>query len=190
MSLDDLMNTGVGDDAMDIDAPFRELSGGGKSQKRARWQQQREEQGMTPYNPFVAHPSQTWDDRAIDRFLTVKKPLDAEEGEIWLSDPDFAETFSLTPLNKVEQIRLIKKFRRIQMLSSGELSANIVKTRQDRYMAELLSQKGRKDVVEGGNLSEREMFITSSHKEEQTLRTPGQQQPRGFLPSLLPSLFR
>jgi hypothetical protein len=76
------------------------------------------------------------------------------------------------------------------MFSPGELSANIVKTRQDRYMSELLSQKGRKDVVEGGNLSEREMFITSSHKEEQTLRTPGQQQPRGFLPSLLPSLFR
>ena len=190
MSLDDLMDTNVGDDAMDIDAPFRELAGEGKPRKRARWQEQREERGMTPYNPFAVHPSQTWDDRAIDRFLTVKKPLDAEEGEIWLSDPDFAETFSLTPLNKVEQIRFIKKFRRIQMLSPGELSANIVKTRQDRYMAELLSQKGRKDVVEGGNLSEREMFITSSHKEEQTLRTPGQQQPRGFLPSLLPSLFR
>jgi hypothetical protein len=185
------MDTNVGDDAMDIDAPFRELAGEGKPRKRARWQQQQqEERGMTPYNPFAVHPSQTWDDRAIDRFLTVKKPLDAEEGEIWLSDPDFAETFSLTPLNKVEQIRFIKKFRRIQMLSPGELSANIVKTRQDRYMAELLSQKGRKDVVEGGNLSEREMFITSSHKEEQTLRTPGQQQPRGFLPSLLPSLFR
>lgn len=188
MSLDDLMDTGIGDDAMDIDAPFRELENRGKSQKQARWQQ-REEQGMTPYNPFAVHPSQTWDDRAIDRFLTIKKPLDAEEGEIWLSDPDFSETFSLMPLNKVEQIRLIKKFRRIQMLASGELSANIVKTRQDRYLTELASQKSRKDVVEGGNLNERESYITSSHKEEQTLRTSGTNQPRGFLPSILPSLF-
>jgi len=138
---------------------------------------------MTPYNPFVSRPMQTWDDRTMDRMLRIKRP-EAISGEIWITEAGFAETLSLLPLNRSEQHQFWKKFRRIQMISNGELNKRIVDSRQERLMMELVSQKSRKDVVEGGNLNERESWITSRQQIEQTLRQPAPQRPKGFIESV------
>lgn len=172
MTLDDLNNLSIGDGPMDMDVDYPH---GGKESRGSE---------LTPYNPFAVRPSQTWDDRAIDRLLTIKRP-EAISGEIWITECGFAETLSLLPLNKLEQRLFWKKFRRIQMISSGELNKKIVDSRQERLMMELVSQKSRKDAVEGGNPNEREMWVINKQVIEQTLRTPGPTQPKGFFASVL-----
>ena len=171
MTLDDLTNVSIGDDQMDL----------GVDMPRGQKDQGME---MTPYNPFVSRPMQTWDDRCIDRMLTIKRPV-VESGEIWITESGFAETLSLIPLNKIEQRMFWKKFRRIQMIASGELNKRVVDSRQERLMAELVTQKSRKDVIEGGNPNEREMWVINKQVIEQTLRTPGPTQPKGFFASIL-----
>jgi hypothetical protein len=171
MTLDDLTDLSVGDGPMDFDVDY-------PKQKKERQME------MTPYNPFASHPMQTWDAITMDRMLTIKRPV-TESGEIWITESGFAETLSLIPLNLHEQRLFWKKFRRIQMLASGELNKKVVDTRQDRLMAELVSQKSRKDVIEGGNPNEREMWIINKQVIEQTLRAPGPTQPKGFFASIL-----
>ena len=171
MTLDDLTNIGIGDDQMDMSVDIPR-------------EKQHQVPEITPYNPFISRPSQTWDDRCIDRMLTIKRPI-VPSGEIWITESGFAETLSLIALNRPEQRLFWKKFRRIQMIASGELNKQIVDSRQERLMAELVSQKSRKDVIEGGNPNEREMWVINKQVIEQTLRTPGPTQPKGFFSSIL-----
>jgi len=56
-------------------------------------------------------------------------------------------------------------------------------------MMELISQKSRKDVIEGGNLNERESWITTRQQVEQTLRTPPMGKNKGFFGSVADGLF-
>ena len=171
MTLDDLTNISVGDGPMDMDMDL---------------QRAKEDQAMSmmPYNPFAPGKIQNWDAVCMDRMLTIKRPK-VKSGEIWITESGFAETLSLIPLNKIEQRMFWKKFRRIQMIASGELNKRVVDSRQERLMAELVTQKSRKDVIEGGNPNEREMWVINKQVIEQTLRTPGPTQPKGFFASIL-----
>ena len=144
-------------------------------------------QDMMPYNPFMVRPNMTWDDRTMDRMLTIKRPVVAS-GELWLTEANFAETLSLLPLNKAEQTAYWRKFRKIQMTRSGECNKKIVDSRQERLMVELVSQKSRLDVSVNGNLNEREMWVTTRQQLEQSLRTPPPSQPKGFFGSLVGGL--
>ena len=177
MTLEDLTNLSVGDGHIDPDPHFR-------------GQQQQQSMEMQAYNPFAVRSgmSGTWDAMCMERMLTIKKPVSVP-GEIWITESGFAETLSLLPLNKPEQRQFWKKFRRIQMLASGELNKNVVASRQDRLMMELVSQKSRKDVIEGGNLNERESWITTRQQVEQTLRTPPMGKNKGFFGSVADGLF-
>jgi hypothetical protein len=172
MTLDDLTDLSAGDGQLDLDIP---------QQKQKKQQQEFE---VSPYNPFVSRPSQQWDDRVIDRMLTIKKP-EVPSGTIWITDAGFAETLSLLPLNKLEQKLYWKKFRKIQMCATGELNNKIVDSRQDRLMWELVSQKSRLDVAASGNTNEREHWSTNKQIIEQTLKTPQPQQPKGFVSSFM-----
>ena len=174
MTLDDLLDLSVGDDRIDIDI----------SKPR---RQEDPSYEMTPYNPMMSRPMQTWDDRTMDRMLTIKRPI-AISGEMWITESGFAETLSLLPLNKMEQRMFWRKFRRIQMLASGELNKRIMDSRQERLALELISQKSRLDVVEGGNLNERLAWITNKQMIEQTLRTPPPQRAKGFIGSVVDGL--
>ena len=171
MTLEDLMDVTAGDSPLDLDI------------HEPRQKKQKEFE-MTPYNPFISRPSQQWDDRIIDRMLTIKRE-DVPSGTIWITEAGFAETLSLLPLNKQEQMRFWKKFRKIQMVASGELNNKIVDSRQDRLMIELVSQKSRLDVAANGNMNERKMWVTNKQLVEQTLRSPPPQQQKGFMTSLL-----
>ena len=175
MTLEDLTDISIGDDRVpvNVDVP--------KKQKEQSYE-------MTPYNPFVSRPNQSWDDRAMERMLRIKRPPPQQQGEIWFDDPDFAETFSLLPLNKPEQGRIWRKVRKIQMQASGELNKKMVESRQQRLMVELVSQKSRLDVSPNGNLNEREMWVTTRQQLEQTLKTPAPSQPRGFFGTLIGGL--
>ena len=174
MTLDDLLDLSVGDDRIDIDI----------SKPR---RQEDPSYEMAPYNPMMSRPMQTWDDRTMDRMLTIKRPI-AISGEMWITESGFAETLSLLPLNKMEQRMFWRKFRRIQMLASGELNKRIMDSRQERLALELISQKSRLDVVEGGNLNERLAWITNKQMIEQTLRTPPPQRAKGFIGSVVDGL--
>ena len=175
MTLDDLTDLTIGDDKVDLDIEV------------PKHKQQRESQEISPYNPFMVRPNQTWDDRAIDRFLTIKRP-DYPSGELWVTEAGFAETLSLLPLNKEEQRAYWRKFRKIQMQHTGELNKKITDSRQERLMMELISQKSRLDVSTSGNLNEREMWVTTRQQMEQSLRTPPPSQPKGFFGSLISGL--
>jgi hypothetical protein len=175
MTLDDLMDLSAGDDQLDLDI------------KEPKQKKQHDDFEVTPYNPFVSRPSQQWDDRIIDRMLTIKRP-EVESGTIWITDAGFAETLSLLPLNKMEQMRFWKKFRKIQMVATGELNKRIVDSRQDRLMMELVSQKSRLDVAVNGNMNEREQWNTNKQIIEQTLKTPSPQPSKGFVSSVVGGL--
>lgn len=142
---------------------------------------------MMPYNPFMVRPNMTWDDRTMDRMLTIKRPV-VKSGELWLTDANFAETLSLLPLNKAEQKAYWRKFRKIQMQHTGELNNKSVDSRQERLMMELVSQKSRLDVSAAGNLNEREMWVTTRQQLEQSLKTPPPSQPKGFFGSIVGGL--
>ena len=160
------------------------------SELRKRQSQSDESYEMTPYNPFSPRATmQTFDDRTFDRVVSVHKPKNIKSGEMWFTEGQFIEVISLMAWNKSEQRKFIKKFRRIQMAATGELNAKIVDSRQDRLMVEVLSQKGRKDVIEGGNINERESWITSRQQVEQTLRTPTTSKNKGFFGSVADGLF-
>ena len=176
MTLDDLTDLAVGDDRidLDIDLPAKQRSG-------------QQSQEMMQYNPFMVRPNMTWDDRTMDRMLTIKRPQVAS-GELWLTEANFAETLSLLPLNKEEQRAYWRKFRKIQMQHTGELNKKITDSRQERLMMELISQKSRLDVSTSGNLNEREMWVTTRQQMEQSLRTPPPSQPKGFFGSLISGL--
>ena len=135
----------------------------------------------------MVRPNQTWDDRAIDRFLTIKRPQTCS-GELWITEAGFAETLSLLPLNKSEQKAYWRKFRKIQMQQTGECNKKMVDSRQERLMLELVSQKSRIDVSPNGNLNEREMWVTTRQQLEQSLKTPPPSQPKGFFGSLVGGL--
>lgn len=172
MTLEDLTNIHAGDGPMnmtDIDLPQQQGQG---------------QYEMMPYNPFQLHGMQTWDAQCMERMLTIKRPK-VPSGTIWITESGFAETLSLLPLNKNEQTRYWRKFRKIQMLASGECNKKVIDSRQDRLMMELVSQKSRLDVAVNGNLNEREMWVTSRQQVEQTLRTPPPMQPKGFFGSLI-----
>ena len=171
MTLDDLTNLSAGDGQLDLDLPQQ------KQPKDPQYE-------MSQYNPFAVRPNQTWDDRTIDRMLTVKRPT-VPSGTIWITDAGFAEVLSLLPLNKSEQVRFWRKFRKIQMVATGELNNKIVDSRQDRLLVELVSQKSRLDVAANGNMNEREMWITNKQLVEQTLKTPSPQPAKGFISSVL-----
>lgn len=174
MTLEDLTDISVGDGPMDLDVDLP------KPRKEPSYE-------MTPYNPFITKPNMTWDDRTMDRMLTIKRPV-TKSGEMWITEAGFAETLSLLPLNKIEQQRYWRKFRKIQMVQSGELNAKIVDSRQERLLVELVSQKSRLDVAANGNLNEREMWVTTRQQMEQTLRTPPPSSPKGFFGSVISGL--
>jgi hypothetical protein len=119
--------------------------------------------------------------------LTVKRPK-VPSGTIWITEAGFAETLSLLPLNRMEQKAFWRKFRKIQMVATGELNKKIVDSRQDRLLVELVSQKSRLDVAANGNMNEREMWITNKNLIEQTLKTPPPQQAKGFVASVAGAL--
>ncbi len=171
VTLDDLTNIRAGDKGVDfsIDFPREDDSGA--------------QYGVSPYNPFQSQRLQTWDAQCMDRMLTIKRPK-VSSGTIWITEAAFAETLSLLPLNKTEQARYWRKFRKIQMLAAGECNKKIVDTKQERLMMELVSQKSRLDVVPAGNLNEREAWITTRQQVEQTMKVP-QVQQRGFFSSVL-----
>ena len=175
MTLDDLTDidriSGAEESSLGIDRP----------------DERRESQEMMPYNPFMVRPNMTWDDRTMDRMLTIKRPV-AKSGQLWLTEANFAETLSLLPLNKPEQKAYWRKFRKIQMQHTGELNGKVVDSRQERLMMELVSQKSRLDVSANGNLNEREMWVTTRQQLEQSLRTPPPSQPKGFFGSLVGGL--
>lgn len=176
MTLEDLAElAAAGDDRFDFALP------------PGHKQQQDPQYDMQQYNPFISRPNMTWDDRTMDRMLTIKRPY-AESGEIWITEAGFAETLSLLPLNKIEQNKFWKKFRKIQMLASGECNKKIVDSKQERLMMELVSQKSRLDVSINGNLNERQSWITNRQLVEQTLKTPPPSQPKGFFGSIVSSL--
>jgi hypothetical protein len=172
VTLDDLTNIRAGDRPVDfsVDIP--------------REDEQAMQYGMTPYNPFQSQKLQTWDAQCMDRMLTIKRPK-VPSGTIWITEASFAETLSLLPLNKIEQARFWRKFRKIQMLASGECNKKIVDTKQERLMEELISQKSRLDVSPNGNLNEREMWVTTRQQIEQTMKVPQTSQQRGFFSSVL-----
>lgn len=143
---------------------------------------------MSAYNPFISRPMQTWDDRTMDRMITIKRPKKVVSGEIWITESGFAEVLSLMPLNKTDQHMFWKKFRRIQMMAPGELNKHIVDSRQERLMMELVSQKSRLDAAEGGNINERGMWITNRQLVEQTLRQAAPQRPGGFIATIAEGL--
>jgi hypothetical protein len=177
VTLEDLADLNVGDDRFDTDTPVQRRRG------------QDESYEMTPYNPFGPRATmQTFDDRTFDRVVSVHRPKNITSGRVWFTEGEFIEVVSLTAWNKNEQRRFIKKFRRIQMQATGELNAKIVDTRQDRLMVEVLSQKGRKDVIEGGNINERESWITSRVQQEQTLSAPPMNKNKGFFGTLAEGL--
>lgn len=177
MSLEDLTDLSVADDYFDQSQP---------QQKRQR----EESYEMTPYNPFTSrNPGNgSWDAMCMERMLTIKRPV-VKSGEIWITESGFAETLSLLPLNRVEQKRFWKKFRRIQMMETGELNKKIVDSRQERLAMELISQKSRLDVVEGGNTNERLAWITDKQEVFQTLRAPPTNKNKGFFGSVADGLF-
>lgn len=175
MTLEDLIDTGLGDDQIHVDV----------RRPPALPAQGQDQYEMQPYNPFSRVPYQTWDDRTMDRMITIKRPKGVKSGELWITESGFAEVLSLLPLNKKEQKEYWRKFRKIQMIYTGELSAKMVDSRQERLCMELVSQKSRLDVAANGNLNEREMWITNRNLIEQTLRTPPPQQPKGFVGSVL-----
>ena len=173
LSLEDLTDTTVGDDRIDTNYQMP---------KEKKQDDQYNE--ITPYNPFVSRPMQTWDDRTIDRMITIRRPKETTSGDIWITERGFAETLSLLPLNKVDQHMYWKKFKRIQMLQTGELNKKVVDSRQERLMLELVSQKSRLDVAEGGNINERGAWITNRQMIEQTLRQSLPSRPKGFIESI------
>ena len=175
MTLDDLTNIAAGDGQIEYMGP--------EQQK----QRQDDSMGMVPYNPFAIKPNSTWDAQCMDRMLTIKRPV-VPSGTIWITEGGFAETLSLLPLNKQEQKAFWRKFRKIQMVATGELNSKIVDSRQERLLMELVSQKSRKDIIEGGNPNEREMWIINKQVIEQTLRTPPPTQPKGFFGSVIQGL--
>lgn len=179
MTLDDLTELGVGDDQIPVDI---------RRPPDPRNTPDGQQYEMTPYNPFQRNQLQTWDAITMDRMLTIKRPK-AKSGEIWISESGFAEVLSLLPLNRVEQKLFWRKYRKIQMIQTGELSAHLVDSRQERLLVELVSQKSRLDVIENGNLNEREMWITNRTLVEQTLRTPSPQQPKGFIGTIASGLL-
>lgn len=178
MSLEDLTDLSVADDYFDHSQT---------QQKR----QNEESYEMTQYNPFASrNPANgSWDAMCMDRMLTIKRPKNVKSGEIWITEAGFAETLSLIPLNRVEQKRFWKKFRRIQMMETGELNKKIVDSRQERLMSELVSQKSRLDVIEGGNINERGWWGTRRDIVEQTLRAPPTNKNKGFFGSVADGLF-
>lgn len=173
MTLDDLTNMYAGDGPMDFEDPVNQMK--------------QQSYDMTPYNPFAVRPNQTWDDRTIDRMLTVKRPV-VPSGTIWITESGFAETLALLPLNKPEQRAFWRKFRKIQMVATGELNKKIVDSRQDRLLVELVSQKSRLDVAANGNMNEREAWVINKQVIEQTLKTPPPQQAKGFISSVAGAL--
>lgn len=141
---------------------------------------------MAPqYNPFAQGVGKSWDAQCMDRMITIHRPSNVKKGMIWLTEASFAETLSLLPLNKNEQQHYIRKFRKAMMAASGELSQEEVYQRQELIFVELISQKSRLDVMPGGNLNERESWITSTQRIESVLKTPPPAQSRGFFGSLL-----
>jgi hypothetical protein len=177
MTLEDLTDLSVGDGPIDLDPPKQ------RRDKETRFQPSSNE--MVQYNPFITRPNMTWDDRTMDRMITIKKPRDIEPGEIWLTDGDFAETMSLTHINKAEQMAFLKKFKRTQLMT-GELSHKIRQSRQDFLMVELLTQKSRPDVVEGGNMTERDAWVTTKQEFTQGMHYPPQvDRKKGFFGSLM-----
>jgi hypothetical protein len=172
LTLEDLNDISAGDDRIESDLPMPHNS------------PQEQQMAMQQYNPFAPRQNSSWDAICMDRMLSIKRPATVS-GEIWITEAGFAETLSLLPLNKAEQRKFWKKFRLIQMIAPGELSRKIVDSRQERLMMELVSQKSRLDAVEGGNINERGMWITSRQLVEQTLRTPSPQKPKGFIESVL-----
>jgi hypothetical protein len=171
-----LEDLSVGDGPLDIDDHLEKLI------------QQQNQQGVSmevaPYNPFAQRQPGSWDAICMDRMITVKRPKNVKSGQMWITDAMFAEVLSLLPLNKSEQAAYWKKFKKIQMMASGELNRKIVDSRQERLMVELLTQKSRLDVSPNGNLNEREMWVTTRQQLEQTLRAPPTVQPKGFIHSL------
>jgi len=177
MTLDDLTDTSVGDGALDLDEGFMPSKG----------RQRQESQEVVPYSPFMVRPNMTWDDRTMDRMLTIKRPV-VESGEMWITEAGFAETLSLLPLNHSEQKMFWRKFKKIQMLASGECNKKVIDSRQERLMMELISQKSRLDVSANGNLNEREMWVTTRQQLEQSLKTAPPQQSKGFFSSVVGGL--
>jgi hypothetical protein len=173
MTLEDLTDVSVGDGPIDT------------SINMPREKRQEDYNEVTPYNPFVTRPSQTWDDRTMDRMITIKRPAVTVSGELWITDRGFAETLSLMPLSRVDQHMYWKKFKRIQMMQTGELNKRMVDSRQERLMMELVSQKSRLDAVEGGNVNERGAWITNRQLIEQTLRQSLPSRPKGFVESII-----
>lgn len=177
MTLEDLTDLTVGDGPLDLDLPKQ------RHDSETRFQSQNE---LAQYNPFITRPNMTWDDRTMDRMITIKKPKDIEPGVIWLTDGAFAETMSLLHISKSEQRVFMKQFQRIQALGSGELSRKIVAARQDRLMVMLLTQKSRPDVIEGGNMTERDSWVTSVQKYDQGMHYPPQvDRKKGFFGTIL-----
>jgi hypothetical protein len=172
MTLEDLTDVTVGDGPVDT------------SVNMPKEKKQDEYNEITPYNPFLSRPMQTWDDRAMDRMITIRRPKETTPGEIWITERGFAETLALMPLNKSDQHMFWKKFKRLQWLQTGELNARVVDSRQERLMFELVSQKSRLDAVEGGNINERGMWITNRNLIEQTLRQSLPSRPKGFIESI------
>lgn len=177
MTLEDLTDLSVGDDALNLDDGFMPKKG----------KQRQESQDVVPYNPFMVRPNMTWDDRTMDRMLTIKRPI-VESGEMWITESGFAETLSLLPLNHSEQKMFWRKFKKIQMLASGECNKKVIDSRQERLMMELVSQKSRLDVSASGNLNEREMWVTTRQQLEQSLKTPPPTQQKGFFSSVVGGL--
>jgi hypothetical protein len=92
---------------------------------------------------------------------------------------------SLTHINKAEQMAFLKKFKRTQLMT-GELSHKIRQSRQDFLMVELLTQKSRPDVVEGGNMTERDAWVTTKQEFTQGMHYPPQvDRKKGFFGSLM-----
>ena len=176
MSLDDLLDLSLGDDRVEVDISMPQ----NKPEREPRME-------MQQYNPFQTHPMQTWDAITMDRMITIKRPK-VQSGTIWITEEGFAETLSLMPLNKAEQHMYWKKFKRIQMLANGELNKKIVDSRQERLMMELVSQKSRLDVAEGGNVNERGMWITNRQQVEQTLRQIAPARQKGFVETVVDGL--
>lgn len=175
MTLEDLTNIHAGDGPLDlsIDAPR-------DNQRQPRYD-------IAPYNPFMQKPLSSWDAQCMDRMLTIKRPKSLS-GQIWITDSGFAEVLELLPLNKPDQQKFWRKFRKIQMLATGELNRKIVDSRQERLLIELVSQKSRLDVAANGNLNEREQWVTNRQVIEQTLKTPQMVQRKGFFQSVADGL--
>jgi hypothetical protein len=172
MSLEDLTDVTVGDSPIDTSISMP------KEKKDDQYNE------ITPYNPFISRPNQTWDDRAMDRMIAVHKPEHTKSGEIWFTEGKFVEVLSLLPLSQKAHQRYVKKYKRIQMLQTGDLNRKIVDSRQDRLLYEILAQKSILDAVEGGNINERGHWITNRQYIEQTLRQSLPSRPKGFIESV------